>query len=229
MTDRERRKAWQKITWARREEGVQGRKGQREREKSKWYAGSATWAEMGVGWSFCGRWGEGASFVGGKKRWLTTGYCLRLTDSFVYAFIDRKPCYTPDECESVTLIPLLSWNCGQWIPKMKCISADITIIITHTLSKRSQQTLIWHFANKYRSTVNSVEIYEALVTKKSISMQTAFCWSTRQICVTNLNMSEICVGKSLALTQNSRSRGFLLEWLAAEWCDTSFKVTVKRL
>lgn len=156
-------------------------------------------------------------FCWGKKRWLTTGYCLHLTDSFVYAFIDRKPRYTPDECEIATLIPLLSRNCGQGIPKINYISVDITIIITHTLSKWSEQTLIWHCAYKYRSTVNSVEIYEARVTKKSISKQTAFCWSTRQICVTNLKMSEICVGKSLALTQSSRSRGFLLEWLAAHW------------
>lgn len=44
------------------------------------------------------------------------------------------------------------------------------------------------------SAVNSVVVYEASITQRSLLNQAAFCWLTRQICVTDANtLQHLCV------------------------------------
>jgi len=70
---------------------------------------------------------------------------------------------------------------------------------------QSKSAFIW-----FRSCFQYVHVSEILCgkkegwssapfTQKALSNQTAFCWSTQQIRLTNLNMREICAA---ALTQN---------------------------
>lgn len=43
--------------------------------------------------------------------------------------------------------------------------------------------------------LNSVAMYEVQLTHKSLSRQAAFCWSVRQIHMTNLKIDEILSGE----------------------------------
>ncbi len=57
-------------------------------------------------------------------------------------------------------------------------------------------------------------MYQVQLTQKSLSNKAAFCQSAQFICENwNMNLSEICVGKSFAVMRISRLRTFLLEWL----------------
>jgi len=59
----------------------------------------------------------------------------------------------------------------------------------------------------------SIEMYEAQLTQKSLSNQTAFCWSAWRICVTNLKLLRNLRGEIFALTWNPWVPRFLLKWL----------------
>jgi len=67
--------------------------------------------------------------------------------------------------------------------------------------------------SKKRSVVNNITIYEVQLTQESLSNQATFTWSAQRIHVTNMNTSEICMWNFFALTRNSQSCRFLLEWL----------------
>lgn len=100
-------------------------------------------------------------------------------------------------------------------PKLD-ILVTTSLLLILWVNDLNKLAVIWK--NWY--TVNSVEIYEALVRNKSVSNQTACCWSTRQMCTTSLNMSEICVGKSFDYTK--------LQIVQISFGMSAFKVTVKQ-
>lgn len=70
----------------------------RMREKSKWYAGSATWAELGVGGSLVADEQKELLLLGETADWQQAAAYVSLTRLFMRLLIVNLV-KTPDECE----------------------------------------------------------------------------------------------------------------------------------